>query len=125
MDDYNIQTHIRIAAWLNILTNIGTALFAAVFLFGGALLGLASGDATAFFGLSGMGALLAVPLGFYGILGVLSGIGMLQGASWARTLGIVISILHLINVSSFGWTQILGIYTLIVLLNPAAQRYFR
>jgi hypothetical protein len=125
MDESNIRTHLQVVGWLNILTNIGTVLIAGIILLGGSLFGIATGSGHGFLFMSGLGALVAVPLCFYGMLGVLAGVGILQGAAWAKVLGIIVSILHLINFTSFGWTQMIGIYTLIVLLHPAANRYFR
>src|SRR5262245_46500846 len=49
---------------------------------------------------------------------VIAGIGLLQSASWARTLGIIVSALHILNVP-FGTA--LGIYGLWVLLKDERE----
>jgi hypothetical protein len=56
------------------------------------------------------------------IAGLIAGWGLLQRASWARTLAIVLGILSLIHVP-FGTA--LGIYTLWVLLPSDSEREFK
>jgi hypothetical protein len=67
-------------------------------------------------GMAGVVFLLALSLP-----GILTGWGLLNYKPWARILGIVLSVIHLIHIP-FG--TILGIYGLWVLLNKDTERLF-
>jgi hypothetical protein len=56
-----------------------------------------------------------------GIPGLLAGYGLLTRKPWARVLAIVVGILGLLN---FPVGTAIGIYTLWVLMQPAASEYF-
>jgi hypothetical protein len=57
-----------------------------------------------------------------GILGLVTGWGLLQREPWARTLAIVMACLNMVHMP-FG--TILGIYTLWVLLPAASEQEYR
>ena len=56
------------------------------------------------------------------VLGLVAGWGLLQREPWARTLAIVMGVVHLLNVP-FGTA--LGVYTLWVLLPAASEQEYR
>jgi uncharacterized membrane protein len=53
---------------------------------------------------------------------IIAGIGMLERRPWARILGIVLSILGLLN---FPLRTVAGVYGLWVLFNPETEARFR
>ncbi len=124
-----MNTHITVVGILHILLGIcglfgplvallamaGIAIIPG-FMAGGPLFGLGA------FAVAGMYGLLFI--GMYAIsslLGIMGGVGLLQGKSWARVLVIVLGALMLIR---FPFGTALGIYTLWALLNERSERYF-
>ena len=71
--------------------------------------------------LGGIGGLISVVVVVFSLPGLITGIGLLQFRSWARTLGIVVSAVSLLGVP-FGTA--LGIYGLWVLLNRETEPLF-
>ena len=69
-----------------------------------------------------VGIVLASFLGVLGLPKIIGGLGLLKRQEWARILVLVISFISLLNVP-FGTA--LGIYSLIVLLNPEAAKLFQ
>lgn len=67
------------------------------------------------------GTALVVFLLAMSLPGVITGVGLLKFRPWARIVGIVLSVIHLINIP-FG--TLLGIYGLWVLLNKEAEPLF-
>jgi hypothetical protein len=123
-----VTTHVKVLGVLYIaLSAIGVA--AALFLM------LALGTASSIVGLNAEPADAAVALPIIGIAGgalvifllalslpgLIVGIGLLKFASWARIAGIVLAIIHLINIPV---GTALGIYALWVLFNKDAERLF-
>jgi hypothetical protein len=124
----NLTTHVKVLGVLYIaLSAIGVA--AALFLM------LALGTASSIVGLNAEPADAAVALPIIGIAGsalvifllalslpgLIVGIGLLKLASWARIAGIVLAIIHLINIPV---GTALGIYALWVLFNKETERLF-
>lgn len=64
-----------------------------------------------------VGALLVI----FGVPGIVAGFGLLRRRSWARGLAIAVGILSLFNVPI---GTVIGIYTLIVLVQEEAAVYF-
>jgi hypothetical protein len=123
-----MTTHVKVLGVLYIaLSAIGVA--AALFLM------LAVGTASSIVGLNAEPADAAVALPIIGIAGsalvvfllalslpgLIVGIGLLKLASWARIAGIVLAIIHLINIPV---GTALGIYALWVLFNKDTERLF-
>jgi hypothetical protein len=123
-----MTTHVKVLGVLYIaLSAIGVA--AALFLI------LALGTASSIVGLNAEPADAAVALPIIGIAGsalvvfllalslpgLIVGIGLLKLASWARIAGIVLAIIHLINIPV---GTALGIYALWVLFNKDTERLF-
>jgi hypothetical protein len=95
-----------------------------IFGVGSGLIGWLSGDDGLRLGLgiAGMlGSAIGVVAVFGGLLGVLTGFGLLARRGWGRVLGIVSSVLWLLN---FSWTSLIGIYGLWVLLSAEGGREF-
>jgi hypothetical protein len=124
-----MRTHVTVLAWLHIalgsLTLLGGLL---VFLIFGGLAGTAAlsgghdaAPAGAVFGV--VGTMLLFFISLFAIPQLLLGWGLLQGASWARILGIVMSILSLIHPGIIVFTA-LGVYGLVVLFNEETVRMF-
>jgi hypothetical protein len=61
-------------------------------------------------------------LGLIGLPQIIGGLGLIQRKEWARILMLVVSFLSLFHVP-FGTA--LGVYTMIVLFNPATVRLFQ
>lgn len=123
-----MTTHVKVLGVLYIaLSAIGVV--AALFLM------LALGTASSIVGLNAEPADAAVALPIIGIAGsalvvfllalslpgLIVGIGLLKLASWARIAGIVLAIIHLINIPV---GTALGIYALWVLFNKDTERLF-
>jgi hypothetical protein len=123
-----MTTHVKVLGVLYIaLSAMGVA--AALFLM------LAVGTATSLVGLNAEPADAAVALPIIGIAGsalivfllalslpgVIVGIGLLKLAPWARIAGIVLAIIHLINIPV---GTLLGIYALWVLFNKETETLF-
>jgi hypothetical protein len=122
-----MRNHVPVLAWLHIVLNgfgvLGGLLM--LVLFGG--LGAA---ATAAGGNEAMpvapifGSIGVIVFLFIAILclpGIVGGLGLLQGAGWARMVIIVISILDLF---AFPVGTALGVYGLVVLFNPEVVAAF-
>ena len=123
-----MTTHVKVLGVLYIaLSAVGVV--AALFLM------LAVGTASSIVGLNAEPADAAVALPIIGIAGsalivfllalslpgLIVGIGLLKLASWARIAGIVLAIIHLINIPV---GTAIGIYALWVLFNKDTERMF-
>ena len=133
MTTESIRTHVQIIAWLNIVLGIMSLIggFIAFAMLGGlgifaatqptqdpnaGIIGTVFGSMGAF--IAGVALVSALP-------SLLIGWGMLRYAPWSRIACIVLSILHLINASTLGLSTVLGIYSLIILLQSDCNRVFR
>lgn len=121
-----MTTHVKVLGVLYIaLSALGVC--AALFLglaFGAGGIAAARGDADAaaalpFIGV--VGSALVIFLLALSIPGIACGIGLLKFRPWARILGIVLAIIHLINIPL---GTILGIYALWVLFSKETERLF-
>jgi hypothetical protein len=83
--------------------------------------GLLSGDATATALLAGLGGAIAALLLVISAPGLIGGLGLLAGRSWARLYAMVLSGVILLW---FPLGTILGAYSLYVLLQPDTRFYF-
>ena len=124
-----METHVKVLGVLFIvLSALGTLAALAV-----ATVFSVAGVATAA-GASGSDAAIALPIiGLAGtalsvfllavsLPGLMAGIGLLKFKPWARTLAIVLSVLHLLN---FPFGTIVGVYGLYVLLSEEGARLFK
>lgn len=116
-----MDKHVKIIGWLYIISS-GIMLLLAV-LGGGlaAVVGLSSGtaDGAAAGGIMGV---LSVLFGIMAVPGIIIGWGLLTYKNWARILGIIFSILNLVNIPI---GTIIGAYSLWVLFNDEVAQRFR
>lgn len=114
-----MRDHLKILGWLYAVTGGITLLLAVVFgtLFGVAGVVAGSEDGGALIG--GLGFAFALFIAAMGIPALICGWALLNYKPWARTLGIVLSVLQL---ASFPVGTALGGYGLWVLLNDEAKR---
>lgn len=124
-----MATHIKVVGILHIVMGaFGLMIGLALLLFFGGLAGVVgvsdhSGDNLAAIPVLGaIGGFLFILIAVLSLPGIVAGIGLLQFRPWGRTLGIILSALHLFNVP-FG--TVLGVYGLWALLTPEAEALFR
>jgi hypothetical protein len=118
---HDVQQHITVLGWLYI---VGHALFLIVGGFVFVLLtgiGFGSGDAEAARILPIVGISIGLLLMALPLPGLAAGYGLLTHKPWARILAMVVGVLSLLN---FPLGTIIGIYTFVVLMQPAAADYF-
>ena len=123
-----MTTHVKVLGVLYIVLS-GLGICAALFF--GLAVGTAGGivgqtaspeDAAVALPVIGLaGSAIVVFLLALSLPGLITGIGLLKMQPWARILGIVLSVINLINIP-FG--TLLGIYGLWVLLNKDTERLF-
>ena len=125
LDQYEMDLHVTIVGWLNIVSNailLGVGLCGFLFFAGiGTFAAADSGDAVA---LGILGVIGVVALLFFAVLalpGMLAGYGLLKRKKWGQILGIVVGFLNLIN---FPVGTAIGAYTLFVLFQNSATDYF-
>lgn len=122
MRSNEMKMHLNIVAWGNILIGIPMVLLAGFVGFLISVMGLAVPITFPFFG--AVGALAFFLIAGYSLLGVVAGFSLMKYEGWARAALILVSILHLINATTFGITTILGLYGLFILLAPATSELF-
>jgi hypothetical protein len=123
-----MTTHVKVLGVLYIALSAMT-LAAALFLMfavstASSIVGLTAdpGDAAVALPIIGLaGRALVIFLLTLSLPGLIVGIGLLNVAPWARIAGIVLAVLHLINIP-FGTA--LGVYALWVLFNKDTERLF-
>ena len=125
LSEKDLQMHVQIAGWLNIVANgilLLLGLCGFVFLVGIGIFAAAdSGDAVAMpiLGLTGTVGLALFAV--VGLPGMLAGYGMLKRKKWGQILGIVVGLLSLFN---FPIGTAIGGYTLFVLFQNSAKDFF-
>ncbi|MHB0877975.1 MAG: hypothetical protein ACYC5O_18220 [Anaerolineae bacterium] len=119
LEDLNL--HVKIVAWLSIVSNAIFLILGGFFLFFFVGIGAASGEAEAFGVLAIIGTVVGTFFAVIGLPGIIGGIGLLGRAGWGRILTLVIAAFGLLN---FPIGTVLGAYTFWVLLQSSADRYF-
>jgi hypothetical protein len=126
-----VEVHVKVLAVLHIALS-SVSVLAAMFLM------VALGGVSAIVGTNAApeDAAIALPiLGITGIAlslfllaialpGLITGFGLLQRKSWARIVGLVLSVLHIINLAFFPISTVLGAYGLWVLFHKDTERLF-
>jgi hypothetical protein len=116
-----METNVKVLGWLYIVLGILGVIIGAIVLF--ILLGTGivaqDGEAMAILfivgvGIAGLMTVLSLP-------GIVTGMGLLKYQSWARVLAII---LGAINLSAFPVGTVLGVYSLIVMLNDETSALF-
>jgi len=111
-----MREHITILAWIHILWSGLHLLLAALLLLGALGLGSAAaltGGLLALPIFAAIGGAVAFVLAVVYLPGLLMGIGLLNGAGWARILGVILSLINLVH---FPIGTVVGLYGLWVLL---------
>lgn len=123
MDKKQIEQHVPILGALHLL---GGALFVVlgVFIFvflTGIGAAVAGEDPTALRILTFTGLTVGILLVVLGLPGMAAGYGLLKRRAWARGLAIAVGVLNLVN---FPIGTLIGLYTLVVLLQTDAEEVF-
>jgi lysylphosphatidylglycerol synthetase-like protein (DUF2156 family) len=135
LNEQQLQTHVPIVGWLliarSVLEMVGGLIAFALVMGTGVLLtdlGPMVRDPEAVRVFPMVASLLALTPTLIGALvfglaipGLIAGIGLLARKSWARVLGVIVSVLGLV---SFPFGTLIAIYALFVLLQDAAAGYF-
>ena len=135
LNEQQLQTHVPIVGWLFIARSVlglvgGLIAFALIMGTGVFLgdLGTAIRDPEAVRVLPIVASFLALVATVVGALvvglaipGLIAGIGLLARKSWARVLGVIVSVFGLL---SFPFGTLVGIYAIFVLAQDAAVGYF-
>jgi hypothetical protein len=108
-----IRTHVAVVGWLNILLNLPLAIV-------GLLVGL-MGMPLLFVPVAGAFALVIAGLCVFALI---ASVAVLQYEQWGRIATIVLSLIGLFNVTTFGLSTAVAIYTLIILFLPATAELF-
>ncbi|HEX8904948.1 MAG TPA: hypothetical protein VF771_08925 [Longimicrobiaceae bacterium] len=114
-----MRDHLKILGWVYVVNGAIVLLMAALF---GAMFGFAGffaerGQDAAILG--GIGAVIAVFITLMSLPAIVLGWGLLTWKPWSRTLGIILSVLHL---PGFPTGTLIGAYGLWVLLNDETKR---
>lgn len=121
IDESDLQLHVSIIGWLHI---VGSALFLVIGAFAFILLptlGNISGNPDGAAILSLVGTAIGLLMWALGLPGFLAGYGLLKHKSWARFLALAVGVLDLAN---FPIGTAIGVYTLLILTQSSANRYF-
>ena len=124
MNSFNrkdIEIHISVVGWLQILNSIVNLLVAGFVLAILLTVGNIANDPIAYRFLATIGWLTGGFLGILALPGLVVGIGLLGRSGWSRVLAIVIAIFQL---ALFPIGTVLGAYTLFVLLQRSAEEAF-
>jgi hypothetical protein len=135
LNEQQLQTHVPIVGWLLItysILNMIVGLFAFAFIMSGSVfftqLGPAVNDPEATRIFSVLTTLTTLTATLTGVLviglaipALVAGIGLLARKSWARIFGFIMSVFMLIVVPI---GTLIGIYTILVLMQDAATTYF-
>jgi len=116
-----MHRHIQLLGGLYLILSSLFLIGAVVAFFALAGGGWISGDETAITLLTTIASVVAGILVLIALPGMLCGWGLLRYRPWARTLGLVLGILNLIN---FPFGTALGVYTLWVMMQPETETLF-
>ena len=116
-----MEKHVTVVGALHIgFGALGVLAAAIVFLavVGG---GLISGDEEAIAITTIVGTVIASFLVLVSLPGIIGGFGLLKGKTWARTLVLILAVLHLVNMPI---GTAVGVYTIWVLMQDETTRFF-
>jgi hypothetical protein len=116
-----MRQHVTIVATLQIVFGVFKLLLAAIIFVVFAAGGLISGDLQAMAIIGTVGLIVVVFLVALAIPGIVGGIGLLKGKSWARILVLVLAVLDLLD---FPLGTAVSVYTIWVLLNGETSALF-
>lgn len=121
IDEKQIQTHVTVVAWLNILGNGFLLMMACFVFFMLSGIGFAAGDPIAMRVLTIVGIVSGCFMFVLAIPGIFAGAGLLMRKQWGRILAMIVGIFSLLNIPI---GTLIGGYTLVVLLQDSATAYF-
>jgi hypothetical protein len=121
LDEREMQLHVSILGWLYVAVNALFLLLAGFALGVLPFIGAVADDPDATVVFSILGTAFGVLMVVLGLPGLVAGYGLLKRKPWARMLAVVLGILGLVN---FPIGTAIGVYTLLVLLQPTATEYF-
>jgi hypothetical protein len=125
LSEQDLQLHVPIVGWLQIVSNailVLLGLCGFVFFVGiGFIPFVDQGDPIALGILSFIGTIGLLFFGMLALPGMLAGYGLLKRRRWGQILGIIVGVLGLVN---FPVGTAIGAYTLFVLFQDSANKYF-
>lgn len=123
-----MEQHVKIVAILNIVMGgLGVLIALGVLLVFGGLAGIVAADSDPEAGvgvavLGMIGAIGFIAIALMSVPSVIAGIGLLKYREWARVLGMVVSVLHLLNLPL---GTALGVYGIWVLNKDETRARFK
>ena len=124
LSEREMHQHVTILGWLYIVANaivLLIGLCGLLFFVSIGAIGAANDDLVAFGVLSTIGMVALLFFGVLALPGILAGYGLLKRKQWGQILALIVGILGVFNVPI---GTLIGIYTLFVLLQNAAEPYF-
>lgn len=121
LDEREVQLHVSILGWLYIGANTLFLILALVAFGLLPFIGAVSHDQDATVILSLFSTAFGLLIVALALPGLLAGYGLLKHRSWGRYLALVLGVLGLVN---FPIGTVIGVYTLLVLLQQSANDYF-
>jgi len=124
LSEREMHQHVTILGWLYIVANaivLLIGLCGLLFFVSIGAIGAANGDLVALGVLSAIGMVALLFFGVLALPGILAGYGLLKRKQWGQILALIVGILGVFNVPI---GTLIGIYTLFVLLQNAAEPYF-
>jgi len=124
LSEREMHQHATILGWLHIVANaivLLIGLCGLLFFVSIGAIGAANDDPVAFGVLSAIGMVALLFFGVLALPGILAGYGLLKRKRWGQILALIVGILGLFNIPI---GTLIGIYTLFVLLQNAAEPYF-
>ncbi|MGV3708924.1 MAG: hypothetical protein ACO1Q7_08780 [Gemmatimonas sp.] len=117
-----MRTHIKVVALINILMGALGVLGGVAAFVGGTFGSIFSGSFVAALVGTVASTVIGLVIACLSAVSIVAGFGLLNGKPWARTVIIVLSVLHLF---SWPWRTIFGAYSLWVLLSSDGQREYQ
>ena len=121
MKERDLELHINILGWLNLLSSAVLLVVGLVGLVLLAGMGFVSQDPQAFQVLGLIGVTGAMLFALLALPGLAAGYGLLKRYSWARVLALIVAFFNLAN---FPIGSAIGVYAFVVLLQADMPDYF-
>ena len=116
-----METHVKILAWILIISGIFGLIGAACLVAGLIVPGVISQDQTAIAVLTTTAVVLGIFIALTSLPGIIAGIGLLSYQNWARILAVILGFLNLL---AFPIGTLIGIYAIWVALDNDTVRLF-
>lgn len=122
MTQNELDQHVKILGWLNVVFGVLYLLFGACAGLFMISVGALSGDPEAVPVLGVVAIFLGGFMLVMALPGLAAGVGLLKRRNWGRILAIIVGVL---NIPNFPLGTAIGVYTLYVLLQSEAAAYFQ